>query len=30
MKMETQKITNLLNNSENEYPKFATKKMVRY
>ena len=24
--METQKITNLLNNSENEYPKFATKK----
>ena len=24
--METQKIINLLNNSENEYPKFATKK----
>ena len=23
--METQKIINLLNNSENEYPKFATK-----
>ena len=24
--METQKIVNLLNSSENEYPKFATKK----
>ena len=24
--METQKIVNLLNNSENEYSKFATKK----
>ena len=26
MKMEMQKIINLLNNSENEYPKFASKK----
>ena len=24
--METQKIVNLLNSSQNEYPKFATKK----
>ena len=28
--METYKIVNFLNTSENEYPKFATKKMVRY
>ena len=27
MKIETQKIVNLLNISENEYPKFATKKL---
>ena len=26
VKMETQKIVNLLNSSENEYSKFATKK----
>ena len=28
--METQKIINLLKNSESEYSKFATKKMVCY
>ena len=28
--METQKISNFLSSSENEYSKFATKKMVRY
>ena len=30
IKMETQKISNLWNSSENEYSKVATKKMVRY
>ena len=30
MKMETQKIVNLLNGSDNENSKFATKKMVCY
>ena len=28
--METQKIINLLNNTENKYSKFATKKMVHH
>ena len=28
MKMETQKIFNLLNSSENEYSKFSTKKFM--
>ena len=28
--METQKIVNLLNSTENEYSKFAIKKMVHY
>ena len=28
--METQKIVNLLNNTENEYSKFAIKKMVHH
>ena len=30
IKMETQKIVNMLKSSENEYSKFATKKMVCY
>ena len=28
--METQRIVNLLNSSENEYSKLATKKLIRY
>ena len=30
MKMETQKIVNLLKSPENKYQKFPTKKMERY